>query len=94
MPSSPGRMSAGSGDDYRFSYGRFVVLVLGAGVVVLLICVPIVLVLAKWDPIAGLVAALLAVVAMITAIGFTSKYQIGKAERAMRAARGEGPPSS
>ena len=94
MSPSPGRMSAQSGDEYRFSYGRFVVMVLGAGAIVLIISIPIILALAKWSAIAGLVAALVAVIAMITAIGFTSKFQIGKAERALRAAQGQDPPTS
>ena len=53
----------------HFSYGRFVTLVLGSGVLVLVIGIPIILALAHWSPIAGLVAALLVVLAMIGTIG-------------------------
>ncbi|MGV9672250.1 hypothetical protein ACWDPV_16920 [Gordonia sp. NPDC003504] len=87
-PKTPGTPA----EEYRFSYGRFVVYVLGAGAIVLVLFIPIILGMAKWNPTAGLVSALVAVLAMIAAIGFTSRYQIGKAEKAIRASRGEGPP--
>ncbi|RPA63505.1 hypothetical protein EF294_08395 [Gordonia oryzae] len=87
---------SGAGGDlqYRFSYGRFVLFVLGAGVIVLVICIPVVLALARWNAIAGLVASLVSIVLMITAIGITSKRLIGKAERALRAQHRSNPPSS
>ena len=92
---SSGSGSSGSGDaSYTFSCGRFVVVVLGTGVTVLIVCVPIVLVLAKWNPVAGLVASLAALLLMITAIGVTSKRLIGKAERALRAQENPNPPTT
>ncbi|MGC5246509.1 hypothetical protein ACPXB3_06250 [Gordonia sp. DT219] len=100
MTSSPGSSGGaapgghpGGDAEYQFSYGRFVLFVLGAGVIVLLISIPIILALARWSPIAGLVAALISVALMITAIGVTSKRLIGKAERALRAQRGMNPPT-
>ncbi len=69
----------------HFSYGRFVTLVLGSGVLVLVIGIPIILALAHWSPIAGLVAALLVVLAMIGTIGWMSRRIIGNYERKVRA---------
>ncbi|MGW0035993.1 hypothetical protein GYA93_09405 [Gordonia desulfuricans] len=84
---------AGDGNTpYRFSYGKFVLYVLGSGVLVLVVCVPIILVLAHWNSVAGLIAALVTVILMIATIGTVSKRQIGKAEAAMRA-RGQLPPT-
>ena len=71
----------------RFSIGKLVFYALGAGVLVLLISIPIILVIAQWSPIAGLVVALLAVLAMIAAIGAVSRRMIATAEREILAAR-------
>ncbi|MFW0787140.1 hypothetical protein AAFP35_21795 [Gordonia sp. CPCC 206044] len=80
-----------STDDQRpttsFSFGRFVLFSLGAGVVVLIVAVPIILLLAQWSPIAGLVGAFVAVVTMIAVIGTVSRRMVDTAERDLRAAR-------
>lgn len=80
-------MSASDGAPERphFSYGRFVTFVLGSGVLVLVIGIPIILALAHWSPVAGLVAALLVVLAMIGTIGWMSRRIIGNYERKVRA---------
>ena len=68
----------------HFSYGRFVTLVLGSGVLVLVIGIPIILALAHWSPVAGLVAALIVVIAMIAVIGWIARRIIGSYERRVR----------
>ena len=49
--------------DTHFSFGKMVLYSLGAGVLVLLVSIPIILLIAQWSPVAGLVVALIAVVA-------------------------------
>ncbi|AZG43764.1 hypothetical protein [Gordonia insulae] len=73
--------------DTRFSFGKLVLFALGAGVLVLLVSIPIILLIARWSPIAGLVVALIAVLAMIAAIGTVSRRMIATAEREILAAR-------
>lgn len=73
----------------HFSFARFVTYSLGAGILVLLISIPIILALARWTPIAGLVAALIAVLVMIGVIGLVSRRIIAAAERDIRAAQAE-----
>ncbi|GAC50790.1 hypothetical protein [Gordonia aichiensis] len=68
----------------HFSYGRFVTLVLGSGVLVLVVGTPIILALAHWSPIAGLVAALVVVIAMVAVIGWIARRIIGSYERRVR----------
>ncbi|MDL9944473.1 hypothetical protein QSJ19_02495 [Gordonia sp. ABSL11-1] len=74
-------------DGTRFSLGKLVFYALGAGVLVLVVSIPIILAIAHWSPIAGLVVALLAVLAMIAAIGTVSRRMIATAEREILAAR-------
>ncbi|MFT4128306.1 MAG: hypothetical protein QM662_19010 [Gordonia sp. (in: high G+C Gram-positive bacteria)] len=73
--------------DYEFSYGRFVLTVLGSGVAVLVVSVPIIIGLVQWNRFAGLVAALIAVAVMIAVMGYVSRRLMGKVERAILAAR-------
>lgn len=73
--------------EFHFSYGKFVLAALGSGVLVLVVCVPIILALAHWSPIAGLIASAVSVIAMITVIGYVSRRQISRAEQAIRAAQ-------
>ncbi|MYR05267.1 hypothetical protein GTV32_02540 [Gordonia sp. SID5947] len=81
-------------DDTRFSYGKLVLYSLGAGVVVLLVAIPVILGVAQWSPIAGLVIALLAVLAMIGVIGGVSRRMIDRAEHEILAARSAQPHPS
>ncbi|MXP21180.1 hypothetical protein GIY30_07405 [Gordonia sp. HNM0687] len=74
-------------DNTHFSFGKLVLYSLGAGVIVLLVSIPIILLIAQWSPIAGLVVALIAVLAMIAAIGTVSRRIIATAEREILAAR-------
>ena len=83
--------SAGAPERPHFSYGRFVTFVLGSGVLVLVIGIPIILALAHWSPVAGLFAALLVVLAMIGTIGWMSRRIIGNYERRVRALDEENP---
>ncbi|WAC55795.1 hypothetical protein [Gordonia sp. SL306] len=78
-------------DDTRFSYGKLVLYSLGAGVVVLLVSIPVILLVAQWSPIAGLVIALIAVLAMIWVIGGVSRRMIARAEHEILAARSDRP---
>ena len=55
------------------------------GTIAAVIGIPIILALAHWSPIAGLVAALLVVLAMIGTIGWMSRRIIGNYERKVRA---------
>ncbi|MEE3852506.1 hypothetical protein VZC37_19350 [Gordonia sp. LSe1-13] len=71
----------------RFSFGRLVLFSLGAGVLVLVVSIPIILLVAQWSPVAGLVVALIAVLAMLAAIGTVSRRMISTAEREILAAR-------
>ena len=74
--------------EYRFSYGRFVLYVLGSGVLVLLVSIPVILGLARWwTPVAGLIAAILAVIVMIAVIGTVARRQLADAERQITAQR-------
>ncbi|MFW0792950.1 hypothetical protein AAFP30_03970 [Gordonia sp. CPCC 205515] len=73
----------------HFSFARLVTFSLGAGTLVLLISIPIILVLARWTPIAGLVGALVAVLVMIGVIGVVSRRIISAAERDILAAQAE-----
>lgn len=77
---------------YRFSYGRFVFFTLGAGVLALVVGVPIILALAHWTPVAGLVAALVTVLAMIAAIGLTARRLLATAEAQIRSGRDQSGP--
>ncbi|MGC4959864.1 hypothetical protein [Gordonia sp. DT101] len=81
-------------DDTRFSYGKLVLYSLGAGVVVLLVSIPVILLVAQWSPIAGLVIALIAVLAMIWVIGGVSRRMIARAEHEILAARADRPHTS
>ncbi|MDY6811131.1 MAG: hypothetical protein SW127_19310 [Actinomycetota bacterium] len=85
-------------DNPHFSFGKLVLYALGAGVIVLLVSIPIILLIAQWSPIAGLVVALIAVLAMIAAIGTVSRRIIATAEREILAARAaaerQSPPST
>ncbi|GAA1482956.1 hypothetical protein GCM10009624_33960 [Gordonia sinesedis] len=80
-------MTRSGAGGYRFSYGKFVLCVLGSGVLVLLVSTPIILALAHWSPIAGLIGALVAVVAMIAVIGTVARRQLAAAERQITAER-------
>ena len=73
--------------DTHFSFGKMVLYSLGAGVLVLLVSIPIILLIAQWSPVAGPVVALIAVLAMIAAIGTVSRRIIATAEREILAAR-------
>ncbi|MEO9329983.1 hypothetical protein [Gordonia aurantiaca] len=90
---TPGRDGAGGGaaDTPRpgggFSIAKLAFYALGAGVLVLAVCVPIVVVCANWSPIAGLVAALAAVVAMIAAIGTVANRMVNRARAELLAAQ-------
>lgn len=71
----------------HFSFAKLALYALGAGVLVLLVSIPIILGLAQWSPVAGLVAALVAVIAMIAAIGTVSNRMVNTARDRMLAAR-------
>lgn len=65
----------------RLSPSKLVLFSLGAGVVVLVVAIPLIFLVARWSPIAGLVVALLAVIVMIAAIGAVSRKMVADAER-------------
>lgn len=70
-----------------FSFAKLVFYSLGAGALVLFVSIPIILLVARWSAVGGLVVALLAVVGMITAIGIVSRRVIASAERTLIAQR-------
>ncbi|AZZ82699.1 hypothetical protein C5O27_17910 [Gordonia alkanivorans] len=86
---TPDTPSAGSG----FSIAKLAFYALGAGVLVLAACIPLILLLANWSPLAGLVAALAAVVAMIAAIGTVANRMVNRARAELIAARDGHPPA-
>ncbi len=67
-----------------FSFVRLVFFALGAGVLVLLVSIPIILGVAVWSPLAGLIVAILAVIGVIAAIGVVSQRMVGQAEQALK----------
>ncbi|MHC3000667.1 hypothetical protein [Gordonia metallireducens] len=81
--------SAGGG----FSIAKLAFYALGAGVLVLAVCIPLILLLANWSPVAGLIAALAAVVAMIAAIGTVANRMVNRARADLIAARDGHPPA-
>ncbi|MFT4043646.1 MAG: hypothetical protein QM673_10840 [Gordonia sp. (in: high G+C Gram-positive bacteria)] len=85
----PHRNAAPGPGAYRFSYGRFVLFSLGAGVLVLLVSIPIIVLLAHWTPAAGLLGALVAVIAMIAAIGLVARKLLATAEQRIRGTRAD-----
>ncbi|MGV9710133.1 hypothetical protein ACWDTI_05665 [Gordonia sp. NPDC003424] len=89
MSIDKGRMSAP-----RFSFARLVTFSLGAGTLVLLVSVPIILLCARWSPIAGLVAALIAVLVMIGVIGAVSRRMIAAAEQEILAEQAGAEPTT
>ncbi|MFE0749892.1 hypothetical protein [Gordonia sp. NPDC058843] len=70
-----------------FSIAKLAFYALGAGVLVLIVSVPIIALCARWSPIAGLVAALVAVAAMIAAIGTVANRMVERARADLIAAR-------
>lgn len=80
-PSDAGAASAG------FSIAKLAFYALGTGVLVLIVSVPIIALCAHWSPIAGLVAALVAVAAMIAAIGTVANRMVDRARADLIAAR-------
>ena len=70
-----------------FSIAKLAFYALGAGVLVLIASVPIIALCAHWSPIAGLVAALVAVAAMIAAIGTVANRMVDRARTDLIAAR-------
>ncbi|ATD71350.1 MULTISPECIES: hypothetical protein [Gordonia] len=81
--------SAGGG----FSIAKLAFYALGAGVLVLAVSIPIIVLLANWSPVAGLIAALAAVVAMIAAIGTVANRMVNRARADLIAARDDHPPA-
>ena len=75
----PAHAPDGTTPRLRFSIAKRALYALGAGVVVLAISVPIIVVAARWSPIAGLVAVLIAVVAVIAAIGTVATRMVNSA---------------
>ncbi|OUC79178.1 hypothetical protein [Gordonia lacunae] len=80
-PADAGAASAG------FSIAKLAFYALGTGVLVLIVSVPIIALCAHWSPIAGLVAALVAVAAMIAAIGTVANRMVDRARADLIAAR-------
>ncbi|ASR02763.1 hypothetical protein [Gordonia rubripertincta] len=76
-----------------FSIAKLAFYALGAGVLVLAVCIPLILLLANWSPLAGLVAALAAVAAMIAAIGTVANRMVNRARAHLIAARDGHPPA-
>ncbi len=76
-----------------FSIAKLAFYALGAGVLVLAVCIPLILLLANWSPVAGLIAALAAVVAMIAAIGTVANRMVNRARADLIAARDGHPPA-
>ncbi|WP_223204590.1 hypothetical protein [Gordonia jinghuaiqii] len=68
-----------------FSIAKLAFYALGAGVLVLAVSVPVIVLCAHWSPFAGLVAALVAVAAMIAAIGTVANRMVNRARAAMLA---------
>ena len=64
-----------------FSFSKLVFNSLGAGVLLLVVSIPIILLVARWSPVAGLIVAVLAMVAMIAVIGVVSRRMVASAER-------------
>ena len=69
----------------HFSFAKLALTSLGAGVVVLVIGIPIIIGVAQWSPTVGLIVALVVVIAMIAAIGTVSRRFVAAAERDIRA---------
>ncbi|GAB19063.1 hypothetical protein GOEFS_073_00830 [Gordonia effusa NBRC 100432] len=67
-----------------FSFVRLALLALGAGAIVLVVSIPIILLLAQWSVTAGLIAALVAIIAIIAAIGLVSQRIVGQAEQQLK----------
>ncbi|MFW0791617.1 hypothetical protein [Gordonia sp. CPCC 205333] len=67
-----------------FSFVRLALLALGAGAIVLIVSIPIILLLAQWSVTAGLIAAVVAIIAIIAAIGFVSQRIVGQAEEQLK----------
>ena len=76
-----------------FSIAKLAFYALGAGVLVLAVSIPIIVLLANWSPIAGLIGALAAVVAMIAAIGTVANRMVNRARADLLAARDDHPPA-
>ncbi|MGW6032387.1 hypothetical protein [Gordonia terrae] len=70
-----------------FSIAKLAFYALGAGVLVLIVSIPIIALCARWSPVAGLVAALVAVAAMIAAIGTVANRMVDRARADLIAAR-------
>ncbi|WP_338855389.1 hypothetical protein WDY80_13725 [Gordonia hongkongensis] len=85
-PSGAEQASASSTSS-GFSIAKLAFYALGAGVLVLIVSVPIIALCAHWSPIAGLVAALVAVAAMIAAIGTVANRMVDRARTDLIAAR-------
>lgn len=66
-----------------FSIARLAALSLGAATLVLIIFIPIILGVAQWSPIAGLITAFLAIAFMIATIAVISRRIVARAERDM-----------
>lgn len=94
---TPRRDGAGAGPDDTprpgggFSIAKLAFYALGAGVLVLAVCIPIIVVCANWSPFAGLAAALVAVVAMIAAIGTVANRMVDRARAELLAAQDRPP---
>ncbi|WP_238421647.1 hypothetical protein [Gordonia sp. 'Campus'] len=82
FPADPQRSGASD-----FSIAKLAFYALGAGVLVLVVSVPIIVLCAHWSPIAGLVAALVAVAAMIAAIGTVANRMVDRARAGLLAER-------
>ncbi len=92
---APGRGGGGSGRHSPagggFSIAKLAFYALGAGALVLAVCIPIIVVCANWSPFAGLAAALVAVVAMIAAIGTVANRMVDRARAELLAAQDRPP---
>ena len=85
--SSGAEQASASSTSSGFSIAKLAFYALGAGVLVLIVSVPIIALCAHWSPIAGLVAALVAVAAMIAAIGTVANRMVDRARTDLIAAR-------
>ncbi len=83
QPSSASKLAAPP----HFSFAKLALLSLGAGVLVLVIGVPIIVLIAQWSPTVGLIVALAVVIAMIAAIATVSRRIVAAAERDILAYR-------
>ncbi|WP_062393169.1 hypothetical protein [Gordonia phthalatica] len=82
-------MSAGSDELQRFSFAKLVFYALGAGVLVLVVTLPIVIGLARPYPTAALCVAIGGVLLMVVAIALVSRKMMSGVQREIDRRRAE-----